>query len=224
MKFLTLLLLLSLGCQASAADAQQKIDFIQQHFDQQQQHSRLWQQGWLTFFSSVAAVQGLAYSQTEQEPRLTDRAVGFTSSFLGAADMLLNPLRTHQYASQLRAMPQQTPQQQQAKLARAEQWLAEVAQREQYEQSWINHLLAGVVNAAAGAVVANEGKRTAQGIATFVSGTLASELKIYTAPQQSQQLLQAYQQNTLPAQAAKTAPQRWQFAAVGPVLFASYRF
>lgn len=221
--FIVSLVCLSSAVADDANDNLKKIHFVQQHFDQQSGHTELWQNGWFGLFASVATLQGIAYSQTENEPRLTDRKVGFTTSFLGAADLLLNPMKTHRYAQQLRDMPEDTPQQQQRKASQAQAWLEAVAEREAYEQSWVNHLLSGVVNGLAGAVVANEGNRTAQGVATFVSGMVASELKIYTAPQQSVGALQRLRQGDYRS-AAKPVPRRWQFAASGPVLLAQYRF
>jgi surface antigen len=214
---------LPLTALAQPSQEQQKTEFIQQHFNQETDHASMWQNGWFGLFAGVASLQGIAYTQTENEPNLTDRAVGFTTSFLGAADLLLNPLKTHKYAEQLAAMPDSTPEQQAAKLKQAEQWLAAIAEREAYEQSWVNHVLSGLVNGIAGAVVANEGNRTADGLFTFLSGTLVSELKIYTAPQNTGSVLAQYRNGNY-SLAAKTEQPRWQFAATGPVFHAAYRF
>lgn len=213
----------SQAAMAAPSSDLQKTEFIQHHFDQEAEHARLWQQGWFGLFAGVATLQGIAYSQTENEPNLTDRAVGFTTSFLGAADLLINPLNTHKYAEQLQAMPATTEQQQTAKREQAEQWLEAVAKREAYEQSWVNHLLSGLVNGIAGAVVANEGDRKTEGWITFASGVIASEIKIYTAPQQSIKALEQYRRGDY-SLAAKFDQPRWQVSAIGPVLHASYRF
>ena len=215
-----------LGClipSVAFAQDQPKSEFIQQYLDRESKHAELWHSGWLGLFASVATLQGIAYTQTENEPNLTDRAVGFTTSFLGAADLLMNPLNTHRYAEQLAMMPDETEEQQTAKRQQAERWLEAVAQREAYEQSWVNHLLSGLVNGIAGAIVANEGDRTGQGIATFVSGVVTSELKIYTAPKNAEKVLQQYRQGNY-SLTAISQQQRWQFAATGPVFHASYRF
>lgn len=220
----TLLACLAPATALSAPDTdQQKTEFIQQHFDQEAEHAHLWQHGWLGLFAGVATLQGIAYSQTENEPNLTDRAVGFTTSFLGAADLLLNPLNTHKYAEQLAAMPATTTEQQTAKREQAEQWLQAIAKREAYEQSWVNHLLSGLVNGIAGAVVANEGDRKTDGWLTFASGVIASEIKIYTAPQQSEKALAQYRRGDYSLAASFEQP-RWQVSAAGPVLNATYRF
>lgn len=208
---------------AQTSESQQKTEFIQQYFNQEAEHAELWQNGWFGLFAGVATLQGIAYTQTENEPNLTDRAVGFTTSFLGAADLMLNPLKTHKYAEQLATLPADTAEQQAAKQQQAERWLEAVAKREAYEQSWVNHLLSGLVNGIAGAVVANEGDRTGQGVATFLSGVIASELKIYTAPQNATKTLERYRAGDY-SLTANSQPQRWQFAAVGPVFHASYRF
>lgn len=221
-----LVLLTSLSAAAdntTSNTTESKLAYIQAAFDRETDHARLWQQGWLGLFSASAALQGLAYTQTENEPNLTDRAVGFTTSALGAIDLLINPLKTHVYAQDLQKMSDDTPEQQLKKLKQAEQWMAQVAERESYEQSWLNHLAAGIVNGIAGVVVANEGDRPTNGWLTFASGFIASEIKIYTAPDNMSGVLEKYRQGDLTTSASSKSP-RWQFAAYGPVLAAQYRF
>ncbi|UXD86598.1 hypothetical protein [Thalassolituus hydrocarboniclasticus] len=220
----TLTLLLLLSCATAQADDQAKLAFLQQQFDNSSDHSRLWQQGWLGLFGGVAALNGIAYTQTEGEHNKYDRAVGFTTSFLGAADMLLNPMKTHRFADDLKAMPEPDDSTRQAKLARAEQWLNAAAEREAYEQSLLNHVLAGLVNGLAGLAVAYDDKRPADGWMTFASGMIASEVKIYTAPQTMTAAREQYRNGNLEAVTAKSDAPYWQVAAFGPVLSATYHF
>ncbi len=220
----TLTLLLLLSCASAQADDRAKLAFLQQQFDNSSDHSRLWQQGWLGLFGGVAALNGIAYTQTEGEHNKYDRAVGFTTSFLGAADMLLNPMKTHRFADDLNAMPESDDNTRQAKLAQAEQWLNAAAEREAYEQSLLNHFLAGLVNGLAGLAVAYDDKRPADGWLTFASGMIASEVKIYTAPQTMTAAREQYRTGNLEAVTAKSDAPYWQVAAFGPVLSATYHF
>jgi len=220
-----LLLLLMLGCTATAqADEQSKLRFLQQQFDNSADHSRLWQNGWFGLFAGFTAVNGIAYTQTDGEHNKYDRVVGFTTSFLGAADMLLNPMETHNFADDLAAMPTTDNNARQAKLAQAEQWLNTAAEREIYERSLLNHVLAGLVNGLAGLAVAYDDKRPADGWMTFASGMIASEVKIYTAPQTMTEAREQYRNGNFEAAAAKSDTAYWQVAAFGPVLSATYHF
>ncbi len=80
---------------AAQTDNLTKLTFLQQQFDNSASHSRLWQDGWFGLFAGVTALNGIACTQTDSEHNKYDRAAGFTTSFLGAADMLLNPMQTH---------------------------------------------------------------------------------------------------------------------------------
>lgn len=218
----TLTLLLLTTCTIVQADEQVKLRFLQQQFNSSADHSRLWQNGWFGLFTGVTAVNGIAYTQTEGEHNKYDRAVGFTTSFLGAADMLLNPMQTHHFAGQLAAMQENGNHQ--ATLAQAEQWLNAAAEREIYEQSLLNHVLAGLVNGLAGLAVAYDDKRPADGWMTFATGMIASEVKIYTAPQTMTAAREQYRNGNLGAVTAISDSPYWQVAAFGPVLSATYHF
>ncbi len=220
----TLTLLFLLNCTTAQADDQSKLRFLQQQFDNSADHSRLWQNGWFGLFAGVTAVNGIAYTQTDGEHNKYDRVVGFTTSFLGAADMLLNPMETHNFADDLAAMPTTDNNARQAKLAQAEQWLNTAAEREIYERSLLNHVLAGLVNGLAGLAVAYDDKRPADGWMTFASGMIASEVKIYTAPQTMTEAREQYRNGNLESAAAKSDTAYWQVAAFGPVLSATYHF
>lgn len=200
-----------------AATETEKLQFIQNEFQANREHSLYWQQGWFGLFAGVAAVQGVAWHYTDDDNDRYDRAVGFTTSALGAADMLLNPMRSHHYADQLAGGN--------IRLNQAEQWLAAAAAREQYERSLTNHLLAGLVNGLAGLAVAYDDNRPDDGWVTFAMGMIATEVKIHTAPTHMTKAWQAYQRGELSPVTAATAEQpRWQIAAAGPVLWAQYRF
>jgi hypothetical protein len=208
----------------SYADEQQKIDFIEQQFEQTKDHSQTWQWGWFGFLGSAATVQGIAANTVDDDKLQYDMSVGAVTSFLGAADMLMNPMKSHNYSDQLQAMESNNAAQKSAKLQQAETWLAETAAREAYEQSWTNHLLAGLVNGLAGLAVAYDDKRPIDGWLTFATGVAVSEFKVYTAPQTMIAAQQAYQSGNYQLQTAKTEPQRLFIAAAGPNLMVNWKF
>ena len=110
------------------------------------------------------------------------------------------------------------------KLQQAESWLAKAAAREAYEQSWTNHLLAGLVNGLAGLAVAYDDKRPIDGLLTFATGVAVSEFKIYTAPQTMIAAQQAYQNGNYSLQTAKADEQRLFVAAAGTHLMINWKF
>ena len=218
------LIFMILPAEAASTAKTERLNFIQQSFNKTEQNSRLWQNGWFSIFTGVTVLNGIAYTQTEGSHNRYDRATGFTTSLLGAADMLLNPMQTHNYAGQLAAMPDDNEEQQQAKLLQAEAWLSAAASRERYERSFTSHALSTLVNGLAGLAVAYDDKSPDDGWMTFISGVIASEVKIYTAPTQMMQAEEDYNNGNYRQAAANSAAQRWQVAAFGPVLAVQYRF
>lgn len=216
-------LVLSIPATSLAADPKdaEKLEFIQQQFQQHKDYSQLWQYGWLSVFSASAVVNGVLWSETSSRKEKMDGKVGFITSALGVGDMLLNPMPTHSYAKKM--SKQEVP------LAQAEQWLADAAEKERYQRSFVNHFLSGLVAVASGVAIAKDDHhKTADGIVTFATNFIASEAKIWTAPTHMTQAWNAYQSGNYEAAAqasyaAKDAP-RWQLAAAGPVLHLNYHF
>jgi hypothetical protein len=184
----------------------------------------MWQWGWFGFLGTATAVQGIAANTVDDDKLQYDMSVGAVTSFLGAADMLLNPMKSHHYSDQLQAMQVNSKIEKEEKLRQAESWLAKAAAREAYEQSWTNHLLAGLVNGLAGLAVAYDDKRPIDGWLTFATGVAVSEFKVYTAPQTMMAAQQAYQSGNYSQQTAKVEPSRWKIAAAGPNLMVNWKF
>lgn len=199
----------------------QKLEFIQQQFQQNKDYSQLWQYGWLGVFSASAAVNGVLWSESSSRKEKFASKVGFITSALGVGDMLVNPMPTHGYAEKMT--------EQQIELTQAEQWLADAAAKEQYQRSFINHLLSGVVAVASGVAIAkNDHHKTSDGIVTFATNFIASEAKIWTAPTHMTRAWSAYQSGNIEtAQYHRYRPKEqtsWQLAAAGPVLHLQYQF
>lgn len=208
----------------SHANEQQRLDFIQHQFEQTRDHSKTWQWGWFGFFGTAAAVQGIVANTIDDDKLQYDMSVGAVTSFLGAADMLLNPMQSHNYSDRLQNLSSDTDAARADKLQQAESWLDKAAAREAYEQSWTNHLLAGLVNGLAGLAVAYDDKRPIDGLLTFATGMAVTEFKIYTAPQTMMAAQQAYQGGNYSMKTAKKDQQRLFLAASGPNLLVHWKF
>jgi len=224
MRALTLAFMLVLTSASQADEHQQRIDFIQQQFEQTRDHSEMWQWGWFGFLGSATVVQGIGANVVDDDKLQYDMSVGAITSFLGASDMLLNPMKSHNYSDQLQSMKVNSKIEKEEKLRQGESWLAKAAAREAYEQSWTNHLLAGLVNGLAGLAVAYDDKRPIDGWLTFATGVAVSEFKVYTAPQSMMKAQQAYINGNYEYQAAKIEPSRLEIAAAGPNLMVNWKF
>lgn len=201
-KLITLITACCISLSAAADDQDQKINFIQDSLDNTAKHSRYWYNGFLGLFSGAAAVQAVVYSTTDKddgikESRLKyDASVGVITSGLGAIDLLINPMKTHHYAEELKQLPSMTSDEKAAKLMSAETMLQSAASREKIAKAWHTHLGAFIVNAAAGYFVATDDSRPAgegAGLQTFLLGMAVSEFQIYSAPTSSIEAWDDYQ-------------------------------
>lgn len=224
MRFLSLIFASLLAITAQADEQQQKIDFIEQQFLNTRDHSQTWQWGWFGFLGSAAVVQTIGANTLDENNMKYDMGVGAATSFLGAADMLINPMASHYYSDQLQSMDKDGGITQEAKLRQAEIWLDAAAEREIYEQHFINHLLAGFVNGLGALMIAYDDDRSTDALLSFAVGMAVSEFKIYTAPQTMTAAKAAYQKGNYQLTTAKSEQQRLFVAAAGPNLLVNWKF
>ncbi len=208
---------LSQANDASTHTDQQKLEFIQNNFSANAQHSRYWQNGWLTIFGASAVVHAGIWDQSGSNKESYNAKVTAITSTIATVDMLLNPMKSHKYADQLNNSD--------IGLTQAEDWLEKAAKREQYERSLTNHLLSGLVNGLAGLAVGRDDGRKGDGWFTFASGMIASEVKIFTSPTRMTKAWEAYQDGDIsPLAASQNTESRWYVAAAGPILQVKYSF
>lgn len=207
-------------CQAATSTDAAKLNFINKQFQQGADYSQLWQYGWLSVFSTSAAVNGALWSESSSRKEQFASKVGLITSSLGVGDMLVTPMPTHTYAKKLR--------QGNIELAEAELWLSKAMEVERYQRSFTSHFLSGLVAAISGVVIAkNDHHKTSDGVITFATNFLASEVKIWTSPTHMTQAWNAYQNgNFSTAQYHRyrvKEPAHWQIAAAGPMLGVKYQ-
>lgn len=218
---ISLILALVIAPLSQAADTvthsdQAKLEFIQNNFSANAQHSRYWQNGWLAIFGASTVVHAGLWDQSGSHKESYNAKVTTITSTLATVDMLINPMKSHNYADQLNSSD--------ISLTQAEEWLAKAAKREQYERSLTNHLLSGLVNGLAGLAVGRDDKRKSDGWFTFASGMLASEVKIFTSPTRMTKAWEAYQDGDITPIANYDKQPRWYVAAAGPILQVQYNF
>ena len=209
---------------AHSNDDQQAINYIQQQLNDSQDHSEYWQWGWSSFFITTLSAQVIGSRIIENEEVRYRMRVGSITNSAGVAAILLNPMRTHLYAEELSDLAESSSEQLARKRASAEYYLAAAAQREREEQSWVNHLLAGVVNSLASLTIAYDGKQPSDAWLAFATSMAVSEFKIYTAPQAMIKAEQDYNSGDYYLKAAKRPQSQWNIAAMGPHISIDWRF
>jgi len=186
----------------SEEQVKERLGFIENALDKGQPRARTWFYGWLGAYSVGTAVQwGLSRAHwndlkpaddSPDAPMVHDRGfaqdmlVGGGTTALGVIGLLIDPFLPAQGARKLKPLPESTPDERLAKLARAEEILRQCAERERAGQGFATHLLNIGVNAAAGIVTAAAFKRPwTDGLLTFAAGEAVSLVNIYTQPRRA---------------------------------------
>jgi hypothetical protein len=206
------------GQQATLTDKQvtERLAFITSALEAGQPRARTWLYGWLGAYSAGAATMGVLAATTWKSGDMPlpeggndsaqDMLVGSGTFALGVVGLLIDPFTPATAAKKLRALPEMSPAERQAKLGRAEELLRECARRERSGRSLTTHLLNAGVNAAAGVVtVAAFDRPFADGLLTFAIGEAVSLLNIFTQPMRATRDLKRYEAG-YPAAAAPSAP------------------
>lgn len=162
-------------------DLDARLGFVEQRLDDQRLHSQLWQYGW-TAVNGTGLVLGTYQAASTQNG--DDRVVGIvdaTKSVIGLADLYFRPLPGLHGADPIRAMPGDTPEQQEERLAAAERLLKADAERAEERWGWQQHVGNLTVNLAGGAVILGFGSKSSALTDTLI-GLAAGEVQILSAP------------------------------------------
>lgn len=204
--------------QASLSDEQvnERLAFITKALDDGQPAAKRWWYGWLAGYSAGAVTMGvLAATEWETAPDVDngfaqDMLVGSATFALGVVGLAIDPFSPATAAKKLRALPETSSLDRQAKLKRAEELLRECARREKSGRSLSTHLLNAGVNAAAGVVTVVAFDRPAtDGLITFATGEAISLLTIFTQPMRATHDLKKYEAGYPAALAASEPRVTW---------------
>jgi hypothetical protein len=157
----------------------ERIDFIQASFDKGQPRAKLWSYGWTAIYGVATGVQ--AYQAISSRHDRASNIVAASESFLGVAALIVDPFHARSSGSELREIPESTPEEQKTKLDKAENWLERNYKREKLGRSWLSHvgvMVVGIIGA--GIVWHYEGRKNAliNGLGAIAGG----ELLIWTQP------------------------------------------
>ncbi len=214
---IVLLVLAASSVAAFAQDAtlsdeqvQKRLTFVTNALQEGQPAARRWWYGWIAGYSAGAATMGIvAATSWKTQPDLVwfalippevdnstaqDMLVGAGTFALGVVGLVIDPFTPATAAKKLRALPETSPLERQAKLQRAEELLRKCAKRERSGRGLTTHLLNAGVNAAAGVVtVAAFDRPATDGLITFAIGEAVSLLNIFTQPMKAVRDLKTYE-------------------------------
>ena len=211
----------------------ERLSFVENALDSAQPNAKIWWYGWLAAYSAGAAAQGglsIAHwndvkpaDDSPNAPLVRDRAfaqdmlVGGATAALGVGGLLIDPFLPAYGPGWLHSLPENTLEERQAKLLKAEELLRRCAQRERDGRSLKDHLLNIGVNAAAGlATVLIFNRSWTDGLLTFAAGEAVSLITIVTQPGRAIRDLKNYEVKYLGQQGAyiPQAPSdsRWTFS------------
>ena len=164
---------------SSESNISERINFIQASFDKGQPRAKLWSYGWTAIYGVATGVQTIQAISSRHDR--VSNIVGASESLLGVAALIVDPFHARSSGSDLREIPESTPEEQKAKLEKAENWLERNYKQEKLGRSWLSHvgaLVVGIIGA--GIVWHYEGRNNAliNGIGAVVGG----ELLIWTQP------------------------------------------
>jgi len=164
---------------SSESDIRERIDFIQAAFDKGQTRAKLWSYTWIAINGGATGIQ--AYEAISSHHDRVSNIVGASESFLGLAVLIVDPFHARSSGSDLRKLPESTPDELKTKLDKAENWLERNYEQEKLGTSWLSH--AGVLAVSiigAGIVWHYNGSKN--GIISALSNVAGGEAMIWTQP------------------------------------------
>ncbi len=164
---------------SSESNIKERIDFIQASFDKGQSRAKLWSYGWTAVYGAATVAQ--TFEAIRSHDDRVSNIVGASESLLGVGALVIDPFHARSSGSDLRKIPESTPEEQQSKLDMAENWLERNYKQEKFGRSWLTHvgvLVVGIIGA--GVIWHYEGRNNAliNGLSTIAGG----ELLIWTQP------------------------------------------
>ena len=164
---------------SSGSNINERIDFIQACFDKGQTRAKLWSYTWMVIDGGATGIQ--TYLAISSHHDRVSNIVGASESFLGLAVLIIDPFHARSSGSDLRELPENTPDEVKTKLDKAENWLKRNYEQEKLGTSWLSHVgVLAVSIIGAGIVWHYNGSKN--GIISAVSNIAGGEIMIWTQP------------------------------------------
>ncbi len=152
---------------------------------------RLWYWGFSGGLAGVALGQSIVVATTSNRGTQINGYVNIPASALGAIAVLLDPPAAAYGLDDVRAMPELTPAQREAKAAALQALFRRSVEQERFYRSALNHVIGLTVNAGLAALLYFGFKLGGRALLTLVGGTLEWEAQIFTRPNHALDLAKA---------------------------------
>jgi hypothetical protein len=143
---------------------------------------RLWYWGFSGGLAGVALGQSIVVATTDNRGTQINGYVNIPASALGAIAVLLTPPAAAYELGDVRAMPERTPAQREAKAAALRVLFQRSVEQERFYRSALNHALGLTVNAGLAAILYFGFKLGGRALLTLIAGSLEWETQIFTRP------------------------------------------
>jgi hypothetical protein len=193
-KFLfTFLILLISQLNLSGDDnlSDKRIQEIQANLDAGKTHAQLWWYGWTGFYTGSALFSFTLAAFSNDRPQKILQNVQAVESLAGVGGLLIFPFPARYASQKLKAMPESSDEEKNAKLEKSEELLENSSKAEIAGRSLLQHTLAFLVNASGSAIIYfGYGKKIkdsgdnplTQALINLGIGTAVAELQIWTQP------------------------------------------
>jgi len=185
----------TLSAQSETPDSlvRERIEYIQQALSKSKSEVNRWWYGWLGLYSVATVGQGAIFLSSNNITTKQDMALGTATTLIGAVGQLAMPLNTGRDAEILAQLPENTTDEQLAKLAKAEEFLKSNAMKEKLGSSWQIHAVNEAVNLSSGLIVWLGFKRSVwDGIGNFLLNSVVTETQLWTQPTRTQKDFRNY--------------------------------
>jgi hypothetical protein len=178
----------------SDAELDERIDFIAKRLDASRLHGQLWNYGWIAAETGGLITGIIAAANADNG---NDRAAGIVTSVLsvgGYVYQYVMPMRVRHGSDPFRDLPEATHEEKVRKLAKAQEVLADDAQRATVQIDWEAHAANAAVSALAAGVViaAGDDHRAGPTLFTGLSALIGGEAQFWTEPAAPRRDIQDY--------------------------------
>ncbi len=211
----------ALDAVAPDGDAQ-RIAFIVRALDEGRGEAELWWQAWAVTYAGLVAVQSIGIGiapalypdRAEMKRFRLSTLLGVVTSFIGLSSLALMPPKAIDGADAFRDLPEETPEQREAKRLAAEAALEAVAREQSFGggRGWFMHTAGFLINAASGLATWLWLDQPEMGAVKFGVGMALVETQAWTRSTHGMDSLESYRAR-YGGTVARTAPLQWQFTA-----------
>lgn len=150
--------------------------------DAEQGPDRVWYWTWSGGLAAVALGQSILVATSNQRATQINGYVNIPASAFGSMATLIDPPAAAYNLDDVRAMPEATPAQREAKAAALRLLYQRSVKQERFYRSALNHAIGLTVNAGLAAILYFGFKLGGRALLTLVGGTISWEAQIFTRP------------------------------------------